>query len=99
SSDVCSSDLPWLIPEDAFEKLQNLYVWRGRVKKRLGSNLLFGTNPLSVNPQIYSRLRIRVGTTSGAGALGGVAPGTVFAVGQLFSIGTQLFTVQSLGTP
>jgi hypothetical protein len=90
---------PWLIPEDAFEQLQNLYVWRGRVKKRLGSNLLFGTNPLSVNPQIYSRLRIRVGTTSGAGALGGVVPGTVFAVGQLFSIGTQLFTVQALGTP
>src|SRR5690606_12010236 len=89
---------PWLIPEDAFAQLQNVYVWRGRVKKRLGSNLLFGSNPLSVNAQIYSRLRLRLGTTSAGGALAGVVPGLVFDQGQMFSIGTQLFTVQTTGT-
>src|SRR5690606_37774418 len=80
-------------------QLQNVYVWRGRVKKRLGSNLLFGSNPLSVNAQIYSRLRLRLGTTSAGGALAGVVPGLVFDRGQMFSIGTQLFTVQTTGTP
>ena len=77
---------PWLIPEDAFASLRNAYVFRGRVKKRFGS-VLMGVS------QLNSRLRINLGMVSGAGSFGAIVPGDVFAVGQAFSIGGQLFTV------
>lgn len=89
---------PWLIPEDAFETLNNLYVWRGRVKKRVGSALLFGTTP-SANAQLLSRFRINIDTTDGSGNAAGTVPGDIFKVGQMFSIGLQMFTVQATGTP
>lgn len=31
---------PWLLPNDAFPDLEDCYLWRGRVKKRLGFDLL-----------------------------------------------------------
>jgi len=31
---------PWLLPNDAFPDLEDCYMWRGRVKKRLGFDLL-----------------------------------------------------------
>ena len=31
---------PWLLPEKAFEILEDAYVWRGRVKKRFGYSLI-----------------------------------------------------------
>jgi hypothetical protein len=89
---------PWLIPEDAFERLQNVYVWRGRVKKRIGSLPLFTATP-ATNPQLVSRLRINVGTTSGAGNLAGNVPGVTYAIGQMFSIGQQMWTVNAAGAP
>lgn len=85
---------PFLIPDDAFARLQNAYVFRGRVRKRFGSRLLNG----SVSPavaQLYSRLRIVVNTTDGAGNASGTVPGVIFAVGQVFSIGDEIFTVVS----
>jgi hypothetical protein len=90
---------PWLIPEDAFSDLQNLYVWRSRVLKRLGSALLFGNMPSTQNPQLISRLRVFLGNTDGSGNLSGTVPGTAFKVGQLFSVGNDLFTVFQTGTP
>lgn len=90
---------PWLLAEDAFEQLQNMYVWRDRIKKRLGSALLFGNTPNATNPQLISRLRIKLGTTDGLGNLAGAVPGTYFAVGQMFSCGNQLFTVNVAGAP
>ncbi len=89
---------PWLIPDDAFSRLQNAYVWRGRVRKRFGSILMNG----SVDPdvaQLYSRLRIDLGTTDGSGNFSGTVPGTIFQIGQLFSIGNEIFTVYQTGTP
>ena len=83
---------PWLLPEDAFRILEDAYVWRGRVKKRFGYSLL-GTTDLK------SRLRVRVGTTDGSGNLSDKVPGTKFKIGQMFSIGTEIFTVNVLGTP
>lgn len=90
---------PFMIPDDAFSNLQNLYVWRGRVKKRLGSALLFGNIIDATNPQLISRLRINIGTTDGSGNFSGTVPGTQFNVGQMFSIDNQLFTVYQTGTP
>jgi len=32
--------LPWLLPDNAFEVMENAYTWRGRVRKRVGSVLM-----------------------------------------------------------
>lgn len=79
---------PFLIPEDAFERLDNAYVFRGRVRKRFGSRYL-GTS------QTQTRLRINVGTTAAiTGNFGPfVVPGTIWKLGQAFSIGTTIFYV------
>lgn len=89
---------PWLIPEDAFEELRNAYVFRGRVIKRFGSYLIPPiTSVDSSVAQLSSRLRINIGTTDGSGDLSNnlpaVLPGVDGAIGQMFSIGTEIFTV------
>jgi len=82
----------WMIMDDAFTQLQNAYVFRGRVVKRFGSTLM-GTTPL------LSRLRINIGTTDGSGNFSGTVPGTIFQPGQIFSVGSEIFTVYQTGTP
>lgn len=90
---------PWIIPDDAFARLQNAYIFRGRVRKRFGSRLLNEGVSQSV-AQLYSRLRIKVGTTDAmTGAVTGTVPGIIFDIGQLFSIGNDIFTVYQTGTP
>ena len=89
----------WQIPEDAFARLNNAYIHEGILRKRFGSLLMGGTNVASTLDQLASRLRIEIGTTNGSGALSGTAPGSIFAVGQMFSIDTEIFTVVALGTP
>lgn len=84
----------WLLPEDAFESLVNAYVWRGRIKKRPGTSYIGGS-------ELNSRFRIKIGTTD---AVTGdfpsqTMPGSKFRVGQMFSIGSTIFTVNILGTP
>ena len=76
---------PWLIADSAFSELTNAYVFRGRVRKRFGSQWL-GDDPLG------TRLRVQVNTLTG-GAANGTVPDSSFAIGQMFSIGTELFTV------
>jgi hypothetical protein len=91
---------PWLIAEDAFQQLQNAYVFRGRVRKRFGSTYTgFGfSNPI-VQPN-YSRLGINVGPTDPTtGNLSGTVPGSQFLPGQQFMVGSQIFTVPTTGTP
>ena len=75
---------PWLIPDQAFSRLNNVYVWRGRVRKRFGSRWLGNT-------QQETRLRITLanngfllGVTDGAGNLAGVVPGASGLIGQRF---------------
>ncbi len=92
NSGLQTSLKPWLIADNAFEYLQNAYVFRGRLRKRFGSEFM-GQSELS------TRLRIEVGTTDGAGAFSGSVPGLEYNVGQLFSIGTTVFTVYQTGTP
>ena len=77
----------WLIMDDAFEKLQNAYLFRGRVRKRFGS-IWMGTT------QFQTRLRIQVGTI---GSPTSPVPGNQFNIGQMFSAGTQVFTVITAG--
>ncbi len=91
---------PFLIPDDAFQQLNNAYVFRGRVRKRFGSRLMgTGWSSLLTAP-LFSRFRINLGNTDGAGAASGNVPATVTpAIGQMFSIGDEIYTVQALGTP
>lgn len=91
---------PYLIPDNAYAELTNAYVFRGRVRKRFGSRWTGQT-------QLSSRLAIQVGTTDSAGDfLGGVPlnpvtnfPAVMPAPGQIFSIGTEIFTITALGNP
>src|ERR1044072_8846871 len=90
----------WLIPDDAYAQLNNAYVFRGRVKKRFGARYT-GTGWSSAFTQpLFSRLRINIGTTDAiTGNLSVTVPGLIFEVGQQFSVGTQVFTVTTTGTP
>lgn len=90
---------PWLIPDDAFEELNNAYVFRGRVRKRFGGRLMGSGWSSALTAPLFSRFRINLGNTDGGGAAAGNVPGVVFGVGQMFSIGDEIFTVQALGTP
>lgn len=83
---------PWLLPEDAFQQLLDAYVWRGRVKKRFGYSLIGASD-------LQSRLKINLGNTDGSGNISGTVPGSIFKIGQMFSIGTEIFTVNATGTP
>ena len=83
---------PFMIPDDAFTELKNAYVFRGRVRKRFGSQYLG-------NDALTSRLRINVGTTAGGTGLSGTVPGSIFKLGQFFSVDNEIFTVYQSGTP
>jgi hypothetical protein len=90
---------PWLIPEQAFEYLENMYVFRGRVRKRFGSRYTgFGWTSNQTAP-LHSRLRILLGQTDVLGNITGSVPGIKFHVGQAFSIDNAIFTVSTLGNP
>jgi hypothetical protein len=76
----------WLIPDNAFAQLDNAYVFRGRVRKRWGSRWFNDS-------QLASRLRAQVGTV---GVPNATVPGSVGAIGQIFSIQNQILTVYQL---
>jgi hypothetical protein len=89
---------PWMIPDEAFAQLNNAYIFRGRIVKRFGGKLMGSGWPNVQVAHLYSRLRIPLGLTSKpAGVLAGTVPGAVFKVGQIFSIGTTIFTVVTAG--
>jgi hypothetical protein len=92
NSGVQSNVKPWLITDNAFEQLQDVYILRGRVQKRFGS-------VWTSSDQTGSRLKILLGLTDGSGNISGTVPGTAFAVGQLFTVGAGIFTVYQTGTP
>jgi hypothetical protein len=89
---------PWLISSDAYSVLQNLYTWRGSVKKRAGGTLM-NTSVGAPQDQLLSRFRVNIGTTAGDGSFTATVPGAIFDTGQAFSVGDEIFTVNALGTP
>ncbi len=85
---------PWLIANDAYQKLDNAYVFRGRVRKRFGGRYSGTGWTDDLTEPLFSRLRVNIGTTDGAGDFPATAvPTAVGAIGQQFSIGDQIFTV------
>lgn len=82
---------PFYLPEEAFAQLEDAYIWRGRVRKRFGYSMIGDTD-------LDSRLRIDIGTTDGNGDIDVQAPGSSFGIGQMFSVGTDRFSVNQAGT-
>lgn len=89
---------PWIIMDDAFELLLNAYTYRGRIKKRVGSRPMNETVADELQ-QFNTRLRVDIGTTDAGGNFAGIVPGTIFKIGQAFSVGDDMFTVNALGSP
>jgi len=87
------NDLPtWLTLPESFKQLENANVFRGRIKKRFGADL--------IGDILTSRVRCSLGATDVTGAAAGTVPGNIFGtIGQLFSVGDQIFTVNQAGTP
>ena len=88
---------PWLLPDKAFERLRNMNVWRQRLRKRFGATVM-DTTQSSADQQLYTRLRINRGGTTSANTWSYTVPGTVSKVGQMFSLGSDTFTVYQNGT-
>jgi len=93
---------PWLLPDDAFARLRNAYIFRGRVKKRFGTELTGTGAATSMMQNMRSKLAINLGNTSGVGFISSVLnaiPGDVtkFHTGAQFSIGNTIFTVKTAG--
>ena len=90
---------PYMTPDEAWTSLYDAYVYKGRTRKRPGSQLQNQTVPLAVQ-QLYSRLAINLGATDGAGAFGPVnIPGNIAKAGQVFAVGNVIITVTALGAP
>ncbi len=97
NSGLVNNVKPFLIPDDAFEALDNAYVYRGRTRKRFGSYLMNTGHAVGVQ-QLYSRLRIDLGDTGASPSTHNLPAGAnQLALGQMFSIGDAIFTVYQLG--
>lgn len=90
---------PFLINDDAYQQLNNAYVFRGRVRKRFGSRFMGNGWSSAQTEPLFSRLRVNVGTTAavtGDFADAKIPPsttGAIYKIGQQFSVGTTIFTV------
>lgn len=114
SEGLVSALEPWLIPDEAFTLLQNAYVWRGRVRKRFGGELMGNGATSSMTAPLLSRFRIPipgpltlgggagVGTTNAGGNATNPAlpiPWPAFKIGQFFIINGWHYNVTALGLP
>lgn len=81
----------FLINDNAFQTLKNAYVYRGRVRKRFGSQWMGES-------QRSSRLRFQIDTADGTGTkVINYPTGITVAIGQMISINEELFTVYQIG--
>ena len=92
---------PFLIPENAFSKMRNAYVYRDRVVKRFGSGLMIPANPRGTveRRHLQSRFRENTGQTVTGGNVSGTVNCNIRQIGQAFSAGDVIFTVVEEGTP
>lgn len=92
----------WQTTEESFYELKNVYISKGVIKKRFGSKYI-GSETSSLSGQLNSRLRIYLGDTDVNGNIAStgfpIPAGAVFKAGQMFSVGDDIFTVPTTGTP
>ena len=93
---------PFLIPDDAYEQLDNVYLWRARLRKRFGAKLMNTTVPTNIQP-LFSRLRLQIGAVGFPAVTdvnGNLAftriPGNFLNPGSMFSVGTAQFIVTTV---
>ena len=105
NSGLTTDTKPWMISDDSYESLENAYSFRGRIRKRYGSQWM-GTSQLNTRLRYRPIIKYAIpganGTTSNVGAAAGalLAPPFVAGViGDTFDIGGQIFQVTALGTP
>lgn len=79
---------PWLAPEDAFEKMENAYLFRQRVKKKFGFNLM-GAD------EYTTRTKVKLGTTTNGGFFTESVSSLSLQAGQIFKAGDEVFTIPS----
>jgi len=85
--------VPFLLPEDAFTKLENMYIYKGRIIRRQIPKLL----DTSDTKGISSRLKMEIGTTDAItgnfnGNAASIQNGTL-EIGQQFIVGGVIFTI------
>jgi len=83
---------PWLLPDSAFTTMTNVYAWRGRIKKRIGSTMMGGG-------VTTTRLRIQAIPIGGGGVI--TLPLNV-AVGmqiEVAAVGGATLTVVDITSP
>lgn len=90
---------PFLIPDDAYQRLRNAYVFRGRTRKRWGAMPMFSESAVQNEFNKSARLRVNMGVTTDP--VTGNLPATSLPnllnieTGQMFSAGDAIFVVNS----
>lgn len=89
---------PWLLPDTGYEQLTNAYIFRGRIRKRFGSRYMTpAVTPAAGREQFASRLRVDIGVTPGPLTIPNSTVSNNLAVGQIFTVGNDIFTITALG--
>lgn len=87
NSGLVTNAKPWLLPEEAFETADNIYVFEGQTRKRFGERPLYEGVNRNLQ-QYYTRLRIRIGQLNAAGVIPApiVVPGRNIRPGQMVQV-------------
>ena len=93
----------WQTPDESFQELDNVNIFRGRIKKRFGGELTGLTSLTSRTRILLAQYTIpggvAVGITDGSGDATGTLTGFIFSIGQRFTIGDEVYTLTTLGAP
>lgn len=84
---------PFLLPDNAWEDLQNVHLHQGKIERRLGSVPMNRAVANDVS-QIYSRVGMNLGVLAGPGpaTLVGITP-TIIGLGGHFAVGEAILTI------
>lgn len=89
---------PWLLPDTGYEQLNNAYIYRGRIRKRFGSQYMVpSTTPSPGYEQLASRLRVFLGVGPGTYNIPDSSVLNPLQIGQIFSVGDNIFTIFQVG--
>lgn len=77
---------PWLAPEDAFERMENAYIFRGRVRKKFGFDW-------TGKDEYATRTKVKMGTSTSSGFFTAPIDTLDLKPGHIFKIGEEVFTV------